>query len=104
MVFRFRLRRSYSLPYADCDLIAWPLDVVQEHGDLGSWRNAARDNDVDLVQPHESWSISEPQNLGQAAADGDLRRDDGPVQQASAIDRQCFSRDGGVGGRGDPKR
>ena len=85
------IRRLSTIPGVK-ETTAWRLIA-----ELGTARYA----DVDLVQTWESWSIAEIRDLGQAAADHDLRRDDTAILQPYAVDFQHLSRNAGIAGRND---
>ena len=77
--------RSISLD-ADGDFIAWPAQICDAHGNGGPWRDALMDSHVDLVESGISRSFTEPEHLGHPPSDRNLRRDEAPIRQTSAID------------------
>src|ERR1035441_1811768 len=89
-------------PQADRDYVARTAEVGQTHGDGWSGRDADGHSNVHLVQTGDSGSLAEKQNLGEASADGYLRRKHASVHQAHAIDFQGLSGSGGVAGRAFP--
>src|SRR2546423_1919629 len=94
------MRAEVSL-YSDTDCVTWSAEVRQAHWNLGPGRDTARHTHVHLVQLRESGSLAKIQDLGQAAADRHLRRNETAILQACAVDFQQLSRNAGIAGRND---
>jgi len=99
--YSFSGPNTWSLD-ADGHLVAGAAEIVQAHGDSGSWDDAGWHPNIYYIQAWVSGDLSEKGDGSEAAADRHLRWDHAPFGQAGEVDGQILSGHGRVGGGGDP--